>query len=264
MERTPTLAELQRWFRERLTGETRTGFDWIETVADVPPVLREDRITIYRNAYHWRLIEVLSDEFEATGRSVTWRWGYERWDELTRAFLGAHPSRSEDILEVGVPFVDFFKTRPEASELPWLVALARFERETTLSFLAPDPAPISAERLAGLAESGGTGVRFSLAPSVRLVECAWPVLGVWNRRKSPADPRFPKAPRRQWLRLGRAPGGGVLAVAEPEAAHRILSRLQSGETLDHACRDASDAAKVGAWFQRWMAEGVFAGWALDQ
>ncbi|MEQ1877339.1 MAG: putative DNA-binding domain-containing protein, partial [Bdellovibrionia bacterium] len=67
----PTLSELQRWMLWKISGtetkpEPRPSCEL--SVADQPPISRDERIDIYGHAYVARLVEVLEDDFESVAR----------------------------------------------------------------------------------------------------------------------------------------------------------------------------------------------------
>ncbi len=256
---TPTLSELLHSLRDAFTGEPGKGRDWTHLVADQPPISRSERIGIYANAYFWRLLEGLSDDYEATGKSITWLRDYEFFSGLMREYLTKYPSRSEDIGEVGDSLTKFLAEHEIGLAHPWLVELSRLEKLYLETFFCALPSPLSAESLQTLAQAGGSA-RLRLNPSVRLLRSSWPILGLWRKRKGAQRITFPKKAKEQRLFLRRTPDKLIVESIEP-AAFELLEGLGRGETLEASCAaiesKLSDPALLTAWFQKWVGEGLF-------
>ncbi len=259
--RVPSLAELQQSLREAFTGTDPAVWAAHPHIVDQPPIARADRVAIYANGYFWRLLESVSDDYEATGKSVTWLEDYETFSDLVRLYFERHPSQSPDIMVAGRAFPEFVQSLELCRDNPWLGELARFERWYLEAFFAGQSRALAPERLQLLAGEEGTQVRLELAPSVRLVESAWPILGLWRHRLGSQRLTFPKKPRKQWLCARRLLSGGMRVESLELGAFRLLENLSRGETLGSACAAieglVDDPGKLSLWFQAWVAEGLF-------
>jgi hypothetical protein len=259
--RKPTLKELQLWLRDRFTGRPSPEADWSAVIVDEPPLARQARLDIYANAYFWRLLESLSDDFEATGKAITWLESYDRFSLTAREYFRAHPSRTADIREAGRSFPAFLRGHEIASRAPWLGELASLEWLYLESFLAAHPKGLSPSALARLSEKG-EAVKLTFSSSVRFFASGFPVLGLWRKRLGARKLDFPARPRAQWLLIRRTLQGGVAVTSISEPAFRLLEALREGETLGEACASIaasiSDPSVLSVWFQRWVGEGLFA------
>ena len=259
--RTPSLAELQQSLREAFTGTDPAVWAAHPHIVDEPPISRAARVAIYANGYFWRLLESVSDDYEATGKSITWLKDYETFSDLVRAYFEAHPSQSPDIMVAGRAFPEFVESLDLCRQSPWLGELARFERSYLEAFFAGQSRALPPERLQILAGEEGTQVRLKLAPSLRLVESSWPILGLWRRRLGSMRLYFPKKPRKQWLCIRRRVSGGMRVETLELPAFRLLQSLSRGDTLGVACASIEglidDPQKLSHWFQAWVADGVF-------
>lgn len=258
----PPLGEVQQWLRKVFTGAPGSHVpDLSEVIVDQPPISRAERLAIYTNAFFWRLLESMSEDFEATGKSITHLKDYDKFSDLVREFVRAHPSHSANITDLGGPFPEFVAAHSLAREFPWLGELARLERAYTESFLAPGPTPLPAEQLALLSGESGADVRLAVGGSVRVFRSEWPVLGLWRKRKGACRLPFPKKPKAQSLLLRRRPSGTVVVDLLDPTAALLLGALADGKTLGEACgfveAKIKDPAVISVWFQSWMADGIF-------
>jgi hypothetical protein len=136
-------------------------------------------MTIYRNAMFANYRRALHASYPVVARLV----GTPFFDAAVDAFVRARPSASGDLNVYGGDFGDFLATYPPASELPYLADVARLEWAIDEAQRAADsshaPADVMAA-LAAIAPERLTAMRLRLAPSVRLVASAYPVLRIWE------------------------------------------------------------------------------------
>src|SRR4051794_17690248 len=74
-------------------------------IASLPPLSKKRRIDIYAFAYFERLMDALSDDFEATYKRV----GDRAFRKLLSEYLKKHPSRSTSVSYVGAQLPAFLK-----------------------------------------------------------------------------------------------------------------------------------------------------------
>jgi len=136
----PALAELQRWLQARVTAGV---WDLPEDPAEGPLAAEvvagsvvagsgalspRARLAIYAKSYVLRLAECLRAEFPVLAAMI----GDEVWGLFAGAYLGARPSRSTTLYDLGAGFADYLAaTRPPGAAGPLAALpadLARLER----------------------------------------------------------------------------------------------------------------------------------------
>ena len=101
-----------------------------------------ERVEIYANAYFYRLLECLGEDFPATLAVL----GADNFPALVKEYLLEHPPTEPSILYAGLYLADFLNDHPFAERWPFISDLARLERAVLDVFHAAD-APHSVSKL---------------------------------------------------------------------------------------------------------------------
>lgn len=270
------LGTLYRWFQEVAThpGGVAAGAGSSAALADAPggvgtvvtpsgEMTAEERVGVYANMYEWRLVEILAEDFPTTRHAL----GAEEFGAQARAYVAAHPSTSFTLSAYGAAFPGFL--RDEASDVPHrdLVAeVAAMERAMEVVFDAPHVEALAVDEVMAVPPDDWVTTALRTIPALRLVDTRYPVDEYLRAVRAGDDPPLPgPGPRPAhtvvWRRRWR-----VWRTGLSPAQHSILSALAEGRTLGEALAAAAgdpDApgaglADVGAWFQEWTREGMFA------
>lgn len=129
------LADLQRWLQGRVTAgvwdlpeDTGDGPLAAEVVAGSGALAPRARLAIYAKSYVLRLAECLRAEFPVLAAMI----GPEVFNLFAGAYLGARPSRSASLYDLGAGFADYLAATRPAGSVGALAALpadlARLER----------------------------------------------------------------------------------------------------------------------------------------
>ncbi len=257
----PSLRDLQQRFADALFAPpgTAPGF------ALAGPASMRDaaaRIGIYRNAMFANYRRALHASYPVVARLV----GTPFFDATVDAFVRARPSSSGDLNVYGGDFGDFLATYPPASDLPYLADVARLEWAVDEAQRAADSSHAPADVLAALAALAPerlTETRLRLAPSVRLVASAYPILRIWqaNQPAHDGDDHVSLDEGADALVVHRR-ADGVTIARIAAAEHAFLSALMReahlGDAVDAAV--AIDAGfDLGAALRTQIAEGLVAG-----
>lgn len=220
------------------------------------------RLQIYGNAYIWRLVDILFEEYP----TLVYVLGERRFGDLAREYIAANPSTSYSLNHLSAKLPEF--VRREAKPMPhrgFCAAVARVERTMEEVFDAEDAKPLSLRAIERMPAEKWAGARFRLIPAHALLELDWPVNEFMAAVRDGMRPEVPrKAAERLVLyrkdyRVWRAP-------LTPEQ-WELLGALREGRTLTEAFEACSrlpgfDAeaftANLRTWFQRWAAERLFA------
>jgi hypothetical protein len=134
------------------------------------------RFSVYRNNVASSLTRALEAAFPTVRKLV----GDEFFGAMAVVFLRAHPPTSRMLMLYGAEFPGFLEAFPPVRHLGYLPDVARLDQAMRESYHAADSqalAPAALERLVG---ADLAGLRLTLAPSLRLVRSAWPIVSIWT------------------------------------------------------------------------------------
>ncbi|HTM52591.1 MAG TPA: DNA-binding domain-containing protein [Pirellulales bacterium] len=285
----PKLAEVERWMQSVImhpggvaegiaSDEARRHLDVgageLEAVINRSRDLTaEERLEIYVDAYHERLLECLAEEFAATRGAL----GDDLFHAVAFGYLESHPSRSYTLHALGANFPQYLEeTRlhecapPPAAPPDWgeiVVEIARFERLERDVFDGPGTereGTLDEQGLAKIASADWGTLRFVPAPCLRLCQFAHPV-HEWARAFRRDEQTLPFESRDVRLAISRR--DYVVAVAElAPAEHQLLGALVAGRPLGQALDslvasgavlDPALESELGSWFAAWARAGYF-------
>jgi len=222
----------------------------------------EQRLAFYRTNVFENYRKALSATYPATERLV----GTACFARLAREYSTRFWSRSGDVGAHGERFPDFLAAHPIARQLPYLQDLARLEWAIEECFYESDRLPLDLQRLAAVPATLTAVLRFQLAPSVRLLGSAFPLLRIWQMSMS-ADTDAEEVHLSEGgvrLLVHRvAFAVQVEAVGEAELA--MLRALHTGYGFGEAfdCAYALDAGfDAAAFLQKHVASGLVCDFAL--
>ena len=93
-----------------------------------------ERLEIYANAYFYRVLDVLKEEFPSTLTAI----GEVNFHNLITGYLIEYPPTEPSILYAGRNLPEFIRTHPLSDQKPYLGDLARLERTALEIFHAAD------------------------------------------------------------------------------------------------------------------------------
>lgn len=228
------------------------------------------RLHVYGNAWFARIHEALRSDHPALASEL----GADAFHDLAKVYLLAHPSRFFSLREVGGALADYLTDGALADTFRRRCAhaadLARFERTLLDAFDAADAPVLAREALASVAPERWAGLRFVLAPSLRLLSLAHPVherLPVDEIAAPDTSPRAPAplAARPTHYRVWRRDEGvRWKEIDEDELA--LLRDARDGAPFGALCAslaergdEAEAAPRAVALLERWLAAGLLAG-----
>lgn len=300
---------LQRWFQAVVThadgveagANSAEAQRWIQlrprqiekVITRSRALTAAERLAIYANAYHTRLLECLAEVFPMLKRTL----GEEAFDGLAFGYLQQYPSRSYTLNELGRHFPRYLQqTRPaaeppepapanagaasDAASLPqdwpdFLIDLALLEWGIYEVFDGPGlegQAPLGSDQLLDVPAEFWPEVRLEMAPCVQLLATRFPVNDYFTALRGatngepvpipPSGPSYVALNRRQFI-VRRY----NLSRAEFELLRSIKEGRSIGEAIESAVLGADEdqdrlAASVQLWFCNWTAEGFFRGLRL--
>jgi hypothetical protein len=124
------------------------------------------RLNIYADAYFYRLLDCLKEDFPATA-AVTG----DAFQGIARDYLGKHPPTEPSIFHASQRLADFLGNCPVASRWPFLAELARLERTLIEVFHSADAPALSARAAGTIAPADWPSLRLRRHPSLRILNC---------------------------------------------------------------------------------------------
>lgn len=306
----PETSRLQRWFQSVVTHP-----DGIESGADSkaaqklialsPGELEKvitrskaltagERLAIYANAYHTRLLECLGEVFPMLKRTL----GEEAFDGLAFGYLQKYPSQSYTLNELGRHFPGFLEeTKPvPGSELDSVDSSDDDEESIGLSDDWPDfmidlarlewviyevfdgegvegKVLLQTDQLLGIPQDQLPFIRLQTVPCLRLLATRFPVNDFFTELRKLPDGEMADIPgaTESYVAITRC-DYVVRRYNLSRTEFELLKAIQEGEPFGNAIERAvatagedfeSLAAKLQMWFRNWTAEGFFQSVRLD-
>jgi hypothetical protein len=247
----PALADLQGWLQARVTGgvwdlpeDPGAGPLAADVVVGAGPLAPRARLAIYAKSYGLRLAECLRVEFPVLAAMV----GPEVFNLFAGAYLGARPSRSPSLYDLGAGFADYLAaTRPPGAEgaLAALPAdLARLERAIAESGraagLESEPPGPPLDPMALLLQPAA---RLRIPDTLRLLRLGFDFTDALAAARAGEHP-VPPPPEPTLVAVARRRYAVRVHALEPWA-FAWLEALASDGDVNAATRTAADACDVG-------------------
>jgi hypothetical protein len=216
------------------------------------------RLDIYANMYFFRLLDVLKQDYRATHDLL----GAVAFHNLVTDYLLAHPPTHFSVREAGRHLPELLTRHPAGVAHPCAADLAGYERALNDAFDAADAPVLTAAALAAVAPEAWPSLRLVLHPSVRLIECGWPVDAV-RTAADRGEPITVPAPMTTRLCVWRQ-ASSVFHTELELLEFTALVAVAGGASFDHVCAAASEvgegdasprvAAALAGWLERgWLA-----------
>ena len=253
-----TLKELQSVFQDAiLNGDEKV----LSLILDNSRTSRSTLFGVYQNAYASRLAEILAADYEALHTYL----GDDDFDELARAYIALHPSRSQNARWFGSHMPAYLRGDPNFAEHAEVADLAELEKVLADAFDAADAMPVSVTDLAGFAPEDWGRLIFKPHPSAAVLKAQTDVFSLWKALQDSTplpDMTAPAAPRQLIIwRQGATPMvreiGDEEAMMWTEAAHgvRFDALCEMVAVFDNPDEAAMRAA---SYLQGWLTTGMLA------
>jgi hypothetical protein len=238
----PALRELQELFWQALAAQAPPAglVDWVR---DDPPLAPPARLRIYTDAYLWRLMDALREDFPRLAHHL----GGDAFGALVRDYLAQHPSTHPSIGRAGRALAAHCATRTDLP--PWAADLARLEQARQEVFEEADAAALDLDTVRRLDPAAWGSLALAALPACRVLVTAWPVHRLWADDDAAVEPaRTAYRVWRQEFRVFHAP----VDAAEEGA----LAALGAGMSFADLCERLDDPAAAGSLLVRWLGDGL--------
>jgi hypothetical protein len=223
------------------------------------------RLEIYANAYFYRILDCLKEDFPATLATL----GADNFHNLVTGYLIAYPPTEPSISYAGRYLGEFLHSHPLSGRWPFIAELARLERTLIEVFQAPYAEPLGAETMRSVAPEDWPGLAMRTHPALAIVDCEWRVdelLRAVETGAAGAD-GSPQAPARSPVSVLVWRKGSQVhyrALEDPERAALELAR--AGTSFSAMCEAVAAAngegdpggpvALINRLLARWLGDGV--------
>ena len=271
----PTLDQTQQLFLKLITAPegVAPGLAALRpserAVADA--LVREDerlsaveRLDIYADMYFYRIRDCLKEDFGAVCAVI----GAAAFHNLVTDYLLVHPSTHFSLRYVGQHLPAFVRSHTFGTQWPYLGDLALLEWTILEAFDARDAEPLDAAALAAVPQERWPDLRFTLTPSLHLLDVGWPVHEIWRQAQAGELPVAPP-PADTCLRVWRQ---NLRVFHRPiDAAERAaLTAIRAGATFGRVCEDIAavtgqreGAERAAALLHGWLADALLNGFSVS-
>jgi hypothetical protein len=246
--------------QEELQAHLLVGDNKIVTqVIRQKPDTIEDRLAVYSDAYHWRLLEVLEIDY-AVLRDLL---GETDFEQLGFAYLDAHPSHSFSIDQVGRYLSEFLAETTPYSQQPHLSELAALVWALSETIDAADAPILTANDLAAIPQEEWSEMCIGLHPSVQLLACRWNSVALWQALANQQKPPTPKKLAEEMgVVVWRKELQSYYCVLSPQEAW-VMQTLQQGISFGEICEgllqwlpETEVAQYAVNLLLRWVSDGM--------
>lgn len=185
------------------------------------------RFAVYRNNVAVSLTEALELAFPVVRKLV----GEEFFAAMAGVFLRAHPPATPLLMFYGDGMAEFLAGFAPVQHLAYLPDIARLELALRESYHAADAAALSPQALVSIPPDRLMQTRLRLAPALRLVRSAHPVVGIWEANTRDGAP---KPQMRAEDALITRPGFDPEVTLLPPGAGAFVAALVAGRPLADA------------------------------
>ena len=216
-----------------------------------------ERVTIYANAYFYRLLDCLDEEFPATSAVV----GANNVVAIVRDYLRAWPPTEPSIFYVGRNLSAFLRDHPLVTRWPFISELARLERAMLDVFHAADAFTLSDEAMRAIPSYQWPAIRLKIHPAVQILHNEWHVTDVLSDVQTGRECREPahqKSPVIVWRQDAE-----VYYRALEDAEAKALVLLSEGASFAAICEvvgaltsTTDQVALIGRLLAQWLADGI--------
>lgn len=175
------LLRLQHQFQQFLL---RGDEHFKDNIISTEQVSAEQRLSIYSNAYHSRLIEALESNYPM----LALHFGKENFVSLASDYINQFPSQYRSIRFFGDQLSQFLMDHPLAHDFPYLPEFAAFEWLQTLVFDAANGIPLAMDDITQISPELWENMRFGAHPSLQRINLFWNIVPIWESHSQNKKP----------------------------------------------------------------------------
>lgn len=250
------ILEDQRRMKTLVHRDPKTEADKAQFLNAQGSVSGRERMAVYSGGYTARIHESLMETYGAVKHVM----GEASFLRVAENYAEARSSAGYNLSDAGKDLESFFEKTDWKKNLPFLPDLARLERLVAESFHAFAGKNFDPSILAGFDEDQWNQLRLQFQPFVKIVGSQWPILDIWNARKTPLkEMNIPLIGRPQNVLIYRR-DLEVYCKPMEKLEYEMLSFLLQGKTLGEACEHLSvltdEELPIQEWFSFWSSNGL--------
>jgi hypothetical protein len=258
------LAKIQTDFQAYLY-DCDKGAAFKSQIIDDAKVGAKKRLSIYYDAYRFRIIEALATAYPKLHVML----GDDLFDQTARSYIDQFPSTYRNMRWVGGNMQTHLKnTLPQH---PIAAEMAAFEWALGLAFDAEDAPILTLQDLAAVPPEAWADLKFSFHPSLQVLSLQWNVVQIWNALEKEEPPPSiantdePSLVWRQGSNLGSDLERGLnshfrsLDAAEYAALQLAISGASFGALCEKLQENASEeeaTMQAAHYLAGWLNEGL--------
>ncbi|GLQ34104.1 DUF2063 domain-containing protein [Amylibacter marinus] len=209
------------------------------------------RFDVYRNNVVHSLVSAMEEAFPVVKKIV----GDGFFQAMATQYVRRNPPHDPMIMFYGDRFPEFITGFKPAESLPYLPDVARLELARRECYHAGDARPLDVSALSEIPEDKFASARFTLAPSLRLLDSLYPVHSIWHFN-SVAQIKISNP--QEWIMLTR-PEFDVVPYLLDHATFtfvQCLARYQPLESAIAQCETITDDFDLSAAFGLLFQAGI--------
>jgi hypothetical protein len=235
----------------------QAAIDLDEVIVGDARMTAAQRVGIYADAYFYRLLDALKEDFPATLAVV----GADEFHNLITSYLLAHPPADPSLLHAGRCLADHLERSPMLVRWPFIADLARLERALIESFHAVDATSLDRAAVQSIPPDEWPDLMLVLHPATRVLRLQWRIEEILRAvEQNELLPEVLGAP--VTLVVWRRQAQVFYRVAEPAeetALNLIEQRCDFGAVCEGVGTIASDddvPRLINRILARWLCDGV--------
>ncbi len=268
-----SLAELQRLLYRLIAAPEGVAAHLAAEGEDLSVALDEllagdDRLTatrrleIYAEAYFYRILDCLKEDFPATLATV----GADSFHNLITGYLIAHPPTQPSLAHAGDYLPEFLRDHPMCEEWPFIADLAQLESALLKVFHAANAQELTVEAMHAVPVEKWPALKMRTHPAVAVIDCEWRVDELLRdfEKSAGANGFAPPAPVRErtsvlvWRRSLRV---HYRRLEEMERAALGLARKGAPfaticDGIAAGCADENPVILINQLLTRWLGDGL--------
>jgi hypothetical protein len=249
-----------------LAGESASGPELLADLIESDDRLSAiERLEIYANAYFYRILDCMKEDFPATLATV----GDDNFHNLITGYLIEYPPTEPSIFYSGRHVAEFLRSDPMRAVFerwPFIAELARLERTLLEVISAAEAEPLSVETMRSIAPEDWPALVMHTHPAMAIVDCEWRVDELLREveaasrengesRGTPAHASASVMVWRQGSRIHyRALEPPERAALELASAGAVFASMC--EAIAVGCGEDDPVALINRLLARWIDEGV--------
>lgn len=253
----PNLLKTQKEFQSALLDLELSAPDFIISTEKVSA---QERFDIYSEAYRWRLVEGLENNYPVLARHL----GEENFSQLALGYVEYYPSEYRNVRWFGDKLPEFIEQTEEYGENEFIIELAKLEWIFSLVFDAADAPLLGFSDLANIAPEKWSDLILKIHPSVHRFNLNWNSAEIWEslmqeQKEQTSARRLEET--ETWIFWRKNLETFFYAMAPLEA--QIFDLAASGKTWQALCESLLSTLSeeeipnfIAQLLRKWLEEGL--------